>query len=227
MAARRKAEIRNSGFFEHWTGEGEIGAFRSTGNSDDSGLSAGLKLTKDGVRWRYKFGAFADYQRSDGETTREQFRLFVEPNYKFGPRLYAYGLAQFERDRFQGYDARYSLSGGLGYTAINSDNVQLDVNAGPAWRRTEFIAQPDESSLAALASADFRWRVSDNLTLTQSADAYWESDNSTLATITALDAKLIGALSARLSYTVEWESDPPAGRVGTDTLSRATLVYDF
>ncbi len=227
LVAKRKREMQEAGFFEHWSGEGELGAFRSTGNSDDTGLAVGVKLTKDAVRWRYKFRARADYQRSDGETTREQLRVAIEPNYKFTSRFYAYGLAQFERDRPQGYKARYSLSGGLGYTAIDSKAVKLDLNAGPAWRRTDFVAGPAEASLAGLASLSFRWNVSDNMTLTQDADAYLESGNNSLAATTALDARLIGALSARLSYTVEIESDPPVGRVGTDTLSRATLVYDF
>jgi len=38
---------------------------------------------------------------------------------------------------------------------------------------------------------------------------------------------LIGSLSARFSYTVEHETNPPVGRLKTDTLSRASLVYDF
>jgi len=34
-------------------------------------------------------------------------------------------------------------------------------------------------------------------------------------------------LSARFSYAVEYDSNPPPGAVQTDTLSRVTLIYDF
>ena len=71
--AKRQKKLE-AGFFENWSGEGEIGAFRTTGNSSNTGLSGGLKLNKDAVKWRLKFLARADYQRSNGVTTREQFK---------------------------------------------------------------------------------------------------------------------------------------------------------
>ncbi|MEP3767796.1 MAG: DUF481 domain-containing protein, partial [Marinomonas sp.] len=61
----------------------------------------------------------------------------------------------------------------------------------------------------------------------ESASATIASDTNTFVSTTALDAKLLGSLSARLSYTVEHETNPPIGRIKTDTLSRATLVYGF
>lgn len=45
--------------------------------------------------------------------------------------------------------------------------------------------------------------------------------------MTALDAKISGALTARLSYSMQHESDPLPGREKLDTTSRATLVYGF
>ncbi len=51
--------------------------------------------------------------------------------------------------------------------------------------------------------------------------------DTTLAATTSLDARLVGALSARFAYTINHESNPPAGTTATNTLSRVTLVYDF
>ncbi|MFK7842975.1 MAG: YdiY family protein [Sphingorhabdus sp.] len=227
LAAAETRAKQEAGFFSNWSGEGELGAFRSTGNSSNTGISGGIKLTKDAVKWRVKLRAFADYQRSNGITTREQFGASIEPNYKFNERLYAYGLAQYERDRFQGFSSRYTLSGGLGYAVIAEEDISLDVKAGPAWRKTNFTNGGSDSSIAGLAGLDFGWQISDNLKLTESASATIASDTNTFVSTTALDAKLLGSLSARLSYTVEHETNPPIGRIKTDTLSRATLVYGF
>lgn len=227
LAAAETRAKQEAGFFSNWSGEGELGAFRSTGNSSNTGISGGIKLTKDAVKWRVKLRAFADYQRSNGITTREQFGASIEPNYKFNERLYAYGLAQYERDRFQGFSSRYTLSGGLGYAVIAEEDISLDVKTGPAWRKTNFTNGGSDSSIAGLAGLDFGWQISDNLKLTESASATIASDTNTFVSTTALDAKLLGSLSARLSYTVEHETNPPIGRIKTDTLSRATLVYGF
>lgn len=241
IATAARIKKQEAGFFENWDGEGEIGGFRTTGNTSNTGVSGGLKLNKDAVKWRLKFRAKADYQRSNGVTTRERFQASLEPEYKFDDRFYAYGLGLFERDQIQGFDSRFTLSGGLGYSIIKNKDVTLNIKAGPAWRFTEFTDGGSDSSLAGLLGIDFDWRISKNLKLTQDAGAtvLADADGFTTATAifssatnsftgtTGLTAKLNGKLSARFAYTIEHETDPPDGRVKTSTQSRASLVYDF
>ena len=225
-AAAKEQEIRSAGLFENWTGQGEFGAFMSSGNADNTGVTASLSLTKDGIDWRHKLAARADYQRTEGVTTREQFLAAYEVNYKISDRLFAYALAQYERDRFQGFAARYSASGGIGYDVL-TEGPTLSVKAGPAWRRTELIGGGSTSNLAGLAAADFDWALSDTITFTQDANALIQSGSSTFISDTGLQASISDALSVRLSYTVEHDTDPPAGAVKTDTLSRITVIYGF
>jgi len=158
--------------------------------------------------------------------TREQYLAAYELNYKINDRLFAYALAQYERDRFQGFSARYSASGGLGYDVL-VDGPTLSVKAGPAWRRTELTTGESTSNLAGLAALDFDWSISDSLTFTQDGSALVQSGSSTFISDTGLQVAMSDALSVRLSYTLEHDTDPPAGAVKTDTLSRITIIYDF
>ena len=227
LAATAERKKMEGGLLDNWSGQGELGGFHTGGNTKSTGVTASIKLKKEGRNWRHNFRAIADYQRTNGVTDREQFLAAYEPNYKFNERLYAYGLAQYERDKFQGFSARYTLSGGLGYAVIKADDVVLNVKAGPAWRKTNLIGGGSDSSLAGLAALDSYWQVADNLRLTQDASAYLQSGNKTFTSTTGLEAKLVGALSARVSYAWEHETDPPIGIEKTDTISRATLVYGF
>lgn len=226
-AVEEEEAIRSAGLFDNWNGKGEIGAFRSTGNSSNTGVTAGLKLERVGIDWRHKFRALVDFQRSNGLTTREQFLASYEPNYTLSDRLFLYGLAQYERDRFQGYSARYSASGGAGYRVIEEDTINLSVKAGPAYRRTQFVTGITDNNVAALAALDFDFSLSERLKLTQDASAYFQSGNSTYISATGIEAGLGDGLVARLSYTLEHDTNPPAGSVQTDTLSRFTLIYGF
>lgn len=226
-AAPAEAPAAADGFFENWSGKGELGGFLAAGNSDTKGLAAALQLTRESTHWRVRFNANADYQRSNGATSTERFIAAVEPNYKFDEHLFVYGLAQYERDPIQGYDARYVVSGGVGYSPVSKENFKLDLKAGPAWRRTHFINMADENSLTGLGSANMLWKLSPTLSLHEAASVLMQSDKSTLTALTALDAKLNGFLSARLSYQVRHETNPLVGINSTDTLSRMTLVYDF
>lgn len=225
--AAELAEKNEGGFFTNWEGTGELGAFQSGGNTTSVGVTAGVALAKDSERWRLKFRALADYQRTNGATVREQGVVSLEPNYKFSDRLYVYGLAQYERDRFQGFSSRYTLSGGLGYQVIKNDAMQLDVKAGPAWRKTSFVGGGSDSSVAALAAANYIWKISPAISFNQDLSGYFQSGNSSYNSLSAFNAKLSDKLTARLSYQIDHETNPPLGLKKTDTLSRATLIFGF
>lgn len=226
-AQARQTTIRQASMFDLWSGRAELGGYITTGNTDSKGGSAILDLTREGLQWRHKFRAQADFQENANITTREHYLASYEPNYKIDDRLYVYGAAQYEADRFLGYFNRYSASAGVGYSAIKSPAIRLDLELGPAFRQTAFTDQTEQSNIAARGTLAFNWKLLSGLSVSQNASAYVQSSNSTLSGTTALNAKLIGPLSAALSYNVQYESMPPAGSVSTDTTSRASLVYSF
>lgn len=236
-AARQEAEIRSAGLIENWSGRGEIGGFVATGNSDNIGVTASLALRRTGIDWQHRLRATADYQSNNGRTSREQYLAAYEPRYQVNKSLFAYALAQYESDRFQGYSSRYSLSGGLGYKVLDGPSAQLSVKAGPAWRRTDFVDGTSDDSLGALAGLDFDWQLARSLKFTQDADLVADTGGSTTVIIdsettsvllsTGLEAKISDGLTTRLSYTLDYDSNPPVGAVSTDTLTRFTLVYGF
>lgn len=219
--------LQDSGFFDLVRGRVELGGFYTTGNTSNVGLTLAADVKREGFQWRHKLRLLAEYQESVGITTREHYLAAYEPNYKINDRLYAYGAAQYEADKFLGYFSRYSASAGAGYTAIRSPRVTLDVELGPSFRRTAFTDQSIENELGARGNLDFDWRLASGVTLSQDASAYFQNLNSTLVSRTALAAKLFGPLSASMSYSVNYESRPPVRRVNTDTTSRASLVYSF
>ncbi len=225
--AAREQVIRQASFLNLWTGRAEVGGFITTGNSETAGGTALLAANREGLQWRHKFRLQADYQESLGVTTRERYLGSYEPNYQISDRAYVYGAAQYESDRFLGYDDRVSLSSGAGYSVLKRRGLQLDLELGPAYRHTAFTDGTTQSSPAARGSLDFRVRLLPGLGVTQTASAYIQRYNSTVSTKSSLEAKLLGPLSAQLSYAVQYESMPPADRENTDTISRAALVYSF
>ena len=243
LEAKRLAEtkrleaIRNAGLLDNWKGRGEFGGFRQTGNSDNLGLSAGLDIKREGIEWTHALRARADYQRSNGVASREKYFAAYEPRFQIGDDLFAYGLGQFESDVFQGFDSRYALSAGVGYQAIKRTDLNLALKAGPALRRTDYTTGETDTRLAGLLGVDFDWTIVDGLKLTQDtnfvaetggqATVFLDSRNATLALVNGLEARITGRLSTRFSYQVDYQSEPPAGKASTDTLSRVSFVYGF
>jgi len=233
----RKEEIRAASALANWSGRGQVGAFQASGNSDYVGATLALALERKGAVWEHRFRANVDYQRSSGETSREQYLAAYEPRYQIDESLFAYGLAQYERDRFQGFSSRYSLSGGFGYKVIDSADAQLSLKAGPSWRRVDFLNGVSEESLGGLAGLDFDWQLARTLKFTQDADlvadaggqatVLIDANNTSVLVTSGLEAAVTDRVTTRLSYTVDYDSNPPTGAVSTDTLTRFTLVYGF
>jgi len=227
---RRKNEqrIRDAGVFDLIKGRAELGAYVTQGNSNNIGLSAVVELRREALQWRHKLRFQGDYQESLGVVTRERYVASYEPNWKFDERAYLYGAAQFESDRILGYRDRVSFSTGIGYSAFKRRDLRLDLELGPAYRHTSFTDGRQESKPAVRGSVDFEWKPVTGITLRQNASAYVQQDaNSTVTSKSALLSRLIGPLSAQLSYTLQYESMPSVGRTTTDTVSRAALVVDF
>lgn len=230
IAARTEAElarIRASGVLELWKGQIELGAFRSTGNTDNFGYSAALKLDRKGVKWEHILQANADYQEDRGTITREQYSASYQPRYTLNEGLFTYGRTQYERDRIQGFADRYTLSGGLGYRVLNRPGMSLALEAGPAVRRTNYVDDLDQTTWSVLTSVDFDWTINPTIKLTQDASSYVGSDNNTFTSLTAIEAGMMKGLKAKLSYSIEHETSPPTGSLKTDTISRFSLVYGF
>jgi putative salt-induced outer membrane protein len=223
----RVAKLRSQTFFEGWKGEGEIGASLTTGTSNSKTLALGVYLTKEDLEWRYKIAAIANYQRSDDVTTAERYLASYEGNYRFTPRFYALGLLQWEQDRFAGFNARYSESLGAGYTIIDTPLFNWQISSGPALRQTKLVTHEAQSDASLRADALFLWKISPATVFNEEIGAYIGGNDSTYFSTTSLTTKIMGDLSARTSFNITSESNPPPRIDNTNTITRVTLVYSF
>ncbi|MDO9364151.1 MAG: DUF481 domain-containing protein [Sphingopyxis sp.] len=226
-AAAERARLAAAKFWQNWKGEGQIGASQSSGNTESAGVSAGLALARKGIDWTQRMRAQADYQRTNGETSVERYLVELEPQYRINDRAFAFGLGRWEHDRILGYDTRWNLSGGLGYKVIDNKKMTLSLKGGPAFRQTDFVNGNEDTELTALAGLDFGWQLSPTLRLTQVASTIIGEANGSTSSLTALNAKLTGALSARIAYSAQIDTSPPPGIEKLDTQTRFTLVYGF
>jgi putative salt-induced outer membrane protein len=227
-AARERADrLAAATLLENWKGEVELGGSRSTGNNKILTIYGAVSLDREGLKWQHSVKGRIDFQRSNGVTTADRYRLAWQPSYKISEKVFVYGLGQYERDRFLGYSSRYTLSSGVGFTLISTPHTKLNVQGGPAVRYTDAIGEPNETSAAGRASMSLRWKITPTLNLSQDAAIYLEAGDTNAQSSTSLDTRLIGQLKARLSYDVQYENRDFTGKEPLDTISRATLVYSF
>lgn len=230
----RKRALATQGFTNGWEGEVAMGATFTTGNTDQRGGAVKADLMKQGLTWRHKLFAEADFQESDGERTRERYAASYQADHRFSPRFYTFGFAGWESDRFAGFNRRFTESAGFGWIAAERPRIRLSFEGGPALRQTRFVfdesdpdAEMSENELSLRGKTNLRWTVAGDLVFTEEASFIVGNGNDTLFASSALSTKLIGSLSTRLSFDVKHETDPPDDKLKTDTVTRASLVYKF
>lgn len=226
-ARAREEKLASQGVIDGWTGNGEVGGFISSGNTENRGLAIGVTLTKETRGWKHGLRGIVDYQEDQGVTSRERYFAGYEGNWKFSPRGFAVLALTFEKDRFTGFSSRFTQALGLGYRLVETPGLQIALDGGPALRQTRFVTGNSETVFAARAGLNAKWTITPAITLTQTGTYYADNVNSSLLALSQFTAKLNGRLSARLSFQLNNESNPPPGRENTDTVSRATLVYNF
>lgn len=226
-AKAREERLAEQGLFEGWRGQVEAGGFISSGNTSNRGLAIGANLAKETRHWKHALRGVVDFQQDKGVTTRERYFAGYEGNWKFSPRGFVVMALSFERDRFSGFTGRYAESLGIGYRLIDGPKLSVALDGGPAFRQTMFTNGAPGSSFAARAALNAKWQIASNLSFTETATYFADDLNSSVLSLSQLTARLNGRLSARLSYQLNSESNPPPGRENVDTVSRATLVYNF
>lgn len=227
LEQERRTELAERSFVEGWNGSVEAGLSKTTGNSDETGILVQVDAQREGLTTRHRINALLDRQKSYGELTRNRSLANYQLNRKFNDWISVYGLAGWERDRFAGYENRFTQSLGVGFQLIQSQRMSLSLDAGPAFRQVKFIDGTSENAIAARGSLAYRWDILPTLVLRQDASAIMDTSN-TFTSNTSLTTKLIGSLSARLSYNVVHESDPLDDSLKkTDTAMRVTVVYSY
>jgi len=227
LEAERRTELAEQTLLEGWTGSIEAGLSKTTGNSNETGTLFQVDTQREGLTTRHRVNAMLDRQKSDGTLTRNRSLANYQLNRKFSDTLSLYGLAGWERDRFAGYRNRFTESFGIGFQLLRRETMSLTLDAGPAFRQVRFIDGTSESAIAARGSLSYRWDILPTLVFRQDATAIMDESN-TFTSNTSLTTKLIGALSARLSYNVVHESDPLDDSLKkTDTAMRVSVVYSY
>lgn len=215
-----------------WTGEGSVSAGVTTGNTETTDLGIGLNMTKDTGTWSYGVEAVADYGEIDGAESKNRWFLGGTVDRQINDRLFGFARASYEQDEFSGFESRAFIGGGLGYDVIVGDKQSWTVRGGPGLKIDEIgpigtAPATTEESFSIVGSSAYAYAFNDNVKITNDTTVLYADVSTQMTNSLALTAALSDALSARISFDVRHDTEPPLGFEQTDTATRFSLVYGF
>jgi putative salt-induced outer membrane protein len=210
-----------------WSGNVKLGYLATSGNTENSKLNAGIEIVYSTGHWTHGAAAFAINSSEANVTTAEAYELGWKSERNVSEVDFLFGRLSWRKDRFSGYPTQFSQSLGYGRRLIDSTTHKLNAEIGGGARQADRADGTKESDFIVRGGLDYRWQFSETAAFTQDFSAEYGENNTYTESISAIRARLIGALALVASFTVKNNSDVPAGTEKTDTYSALSLEYRF
>ncbi|MEO1150027.1 MAG: DUF481 domain-containing protein [Pseudomonadota bacterium] len=211
-----------------WEGSVNLAAVTASGNADNAAVGFALNASRITGKFTHNVAAYIDIGEANSVLSQKRWGASYKLDYAIAERWYAFGRIAYDEDEFSGFDYRVAANSGVGYFIAKSDPFTWKVEAGPGYRISLIDADDTrQNQFAFYAASDLDWAIREGLTLTSDIAATYTNATTTLEATHGLNATLWGSFTAGLSHYYRFETDPPADRVNSDNVIRATLGYKF
>jgi len=212
-----------------WQGTGELGAVRTTGNTDTTAVNLKLEFTHQSEKWRQRFAGTALVSSKNGTKDNERYSAEAQADRKLDENSYIFGVGRWDSDKFGAYDPQVTVTAGYGRQLMKSDRHALKAEIGAGYRSLKETDTGETSSEAiGRLLLDDSWQVFDSTKWSNRLLVESGSDN----TFTQFNSALAVAMNARLAIKLGFEvrnnsKVPPGVSDKTDTTTTVNLVYNF
>jgi putative salt-induced outer membrane protein len=219
-----------------WRGSFALSASAASGNTDTGDLSGAGRLTYGIGSWNHLIGFAVEYGEANGVKNKEKFFATYEGNRYFTDQFYLFGVARYEFDGLSidgngnvldGNETDAFVGFGPGYRVLNAPTHTWRLQAGPGVRYFSDITGNSETEVGFIASSRYYISMTDTISFTMDTDVLGSSENTVLANDAGFNFKVSDNLSTRVSYRVEYNTDPAGGRKSTDNTLGLSLVLGF
>lgn len=210
-----------------WSGTVSFGYLATSGNTENQSYNGAAKVSYARYKWTHTANAFVIGAAESDTTTAEAYEAGWKSEYAFKEHDYLFGLVDWRKDRFSGFDQQLSSTFGYGRRLIDTERHLFIVDAGLGYRSSDLADGTSESSVIARGGLDYTWTFSETSAIEQTLVVEAGSDNTFFQSVSAVRASLLGELALVFSFTVRHNSDVPVGNENTDTFTAITLEYAF
>ena len=210
-----------------WSGNLKLGYLATSGNTESSSLNFDFAIGYTLELWEHSATAAAVRSMESDVTTAEAYDLGWRSARNISEHNFLFGRLDWRKDRFSGFDRRFSQTVGYGRRLIDAEAHQLSGELGLGARQSDLADGTDESDTIVTGRLTYTWQISETAKFGQSI-LFESGDSNTFAeSVTELGARLIGELALVASLTIRNNSDVLPGTEKTDTFTAISLAYVF
>lgn len=213
-----------------WKADIAVGGNFNAGNTEGYLVNVRGHAVRTWEKERLSLGLSADLGENDDNRTAEKASGQANFRRDFAPRWFWSVTALGETDRLADVEVRATLSPGIGYKIFDQEDLQLSLEAGPAYIAEKLRDEPWEHQLGARVFQEFAWQVNERFKLFQNAE--WLTDVGDpeqwlLMGEAGVENKINASLALRLTARNRYANQPAEGRKKNDFSLIGSVVYSF
>ncbi len=235
-AAEQRAfeRLQQPGWLDLWAGGGSIGFAGTSGNAKTTTFTTGLaaaratRTDKTSIYFNTIKASALINNKSAGTAEAIRGGLGYARNLK--PRLFANVFNDYEYDKFQNLDLRTVFGGGLGFKAIASERMTLDLLGGAAFNYSRFSTPLIRKTGEIYWGDDFTFKLNSATSLFQSYRMFNDMKAPGTYRINfdfGASTKLSKYLVWNVSISDRYLTNPAPGRKTNDLLYTTGLGISF
>ncbi len=216
---------------EKWQGEFVFGASRQSGNTEETDVTAEIKLEweksdKESFVWSGRY----EYGREDQTLNTDEWKISQRYRHDIAERWFLQSLSSIESDEIAQVNWDIQQSFGLGYRAANTDRLKVELVPGVG---VQYLDQPgnDGFFLSASFIETLEWIViEERLTFDQSFEFYIDPTDTEIWDLVfeaSLTTDLNEQWAMRLGFKYEYDNSVDTGVDEEDTETTASIIYKF
>ncbi len=214
-------------YTQGWDGSIALGLAATSGNTDTTDLSLAGRFRYGDGPWNHTFGFAAEYAEDNNVENKKEIYATYDVNRYFNDRLYVFGLGSVRYDAFNSNKLDAFVGAGPGYRFVNQEDMTWRVQAGPGIRYLEEQNGDETTTLAGLVSSRFFYKFADSVSLSNDTDVLFSEGQMLVTNDMGLNFRVSDAISTRISYRSEWDSNPLENFDSSDNSLGVSLVYGF
>jgi putative salt-induced outer membrane protein len=216
-----------------WKKSVELSYVNTSGNTQTETLSG--KLSAEYPEGKTRFFSHLSYlfSKNSGDVSANRLDTGLRLERVLFNRLFVYTAVTYEKDKFSGYDYRFSFGPGIGWDIAKSEKHILKAMASFLYFFDGYALPGDPTDDYGTASAglEYQWKISENVDFETKA-AYMaslkESEKYFITGESALKVAINSALAIGISYHIKHQNLVPAPNIKkTDTTFLTSLIVNL
>lgn len=215
-------------FAGEWKGEGDLGYNSVAGNSESEAMAVKLLISYVQNDWTHKAELSANTASTDDKTSAETYTFNFNSRYEINDDVYGFGNYRYQDDRFSAFEYQTSLTGGVGYHIVKTEETIFDAEVGAGLRSSERRGTEEKTDEAvAIAKLTFKQQLTDNTKLESYLLTESGEENTYVEAELALKVAMSEQLALKLAYLAKHNTDVNPGIEKTDRYTTVSLNYNF